>query len=120
MSGISRWPSFGIPLTPACHEGLLKNVLTPPPPEASGAAPVAHCVVQVSFHTFSGIYDFADANVKGSLFEFQYVLSWPFSLSWVPPAAIVNGVAACRLTETGPCAMLSARLSQPAAPVSPE
>ena len=52
-----------MPATPDCQEGLLKNTLAPPPPAARGAAPAGHWVVQVSFQTFSGMYDLAEASV---------------------------------------------------------
>src|SRR5438132_7809734 len=52
---MSRLPSVGIPLTPDCQEGLLKNELAPPPPAAIFAFWLPHCeTVQLSFQTFSG------------------------------------------------------------------
>src|ERR1700720_3997912 len=100
-----------MPATPACHGGFAKNTLAPPPLAARGAACAGHWVVQVSFHTFSGMYDLAEAR-RAELVVFQYVASCPFSLNMVPPTATVNGVAARTLTVTGPFATVSFSLSQ--------
>src|SRR6476620_3672021 len=57
-SGRSRAPSVGIPVTPDCHEGLLKIVLAPPPPARILALAPHWAEEQLWFQTFSGIYDF--------------------------------------------------------------
>jgi len=117
MSGRSRAPSLGIPLTPVCQEGLLKITLAPPPPEAVFAFWPHWAAKQLLFQTFSGIYDFAVPPSPVSVI-FQNVLSCPFSLNCVPPKATTKGLDARSLTEIGPCATVLP-LSQPSAPESP-
>ena len=57
--------------------------------------------MQLSFQTFSGIYEFTDSPVVGLLVDFQYVLGFAVSLNCVPPTATVNGVDASIFTEAG-------------------
>src|SRR5580693_1797928 len=93
-------------------------MLAPPPPAAKGGWPCWHCVVQVSFQASSGMYARADPSAL-PLVVLQYVASWPCSLNNVPPIATVNGLDASTLIEIPPTAVVSPRLSHPAAPVSP-
>src|SRR5581483_8754293 len=53
-SGTSRWPSAGIPVTPVCQLGFVKNVLAPPPPAAM--PPPFERAMAVSFQAVSGMY----------------------------------------------------------------
>src|SRR5690348_3903219 len=75
-SGTKRESAVGIPATPDCQEGFVKNMLCPPPLDQIPEL-VPHCAtVQLSFQTFSGIYDLADSLVVGSLAVFQYVVGF--------------------------------------------
>src|SRR5216683_6373699 len=104
-SGTNRAFVAGIPATPACQIGFEKAMLCPPPldqrPEAGHPGCPTCATRQLSFQTFSGMYDLADPPVVGSLEVFQYVLEFAESLNCVPPTATVKGVEASRLTDAG-------------------
>jgi hypothetical protein len=62
MSGTMRWPGLATatpPIVPACQEGWVVKMLTPPPPAESGLV-ASVFVVGSSFHTISGMYDLAE------------------------------------------------------------
>src|SRR5450432_3404456 len=96
-------------------------VLAPPPPAKRLDWPNAQVVTvgsQLSFHTVSGMYPRAEVN-PAPLVAFQNVESLPFSLNWVPPMAVLNGVEANPLTAMPADAGPKLGISQPAAPLSP-
>src|SRR5689334_22370595 len=103
--------------TPDCQAGLATLELGPPPPAAMLALLPQVAEVQLSFQTFSGMY--FNAVTGTDVLELQYVEERPFSLKIVPPTATLKGVDASTFTETGPVAVVSLKLSHPAAPVSP-
>src|SRR5262249_43138407 len=91
-SGRLRNCVTGSPGTPVCHAGFAKNLLRPPP---------AAMMPDPLFHTFSGIGEIADPYVA-PFDEDQYWLGTPCSLNCVPPTAMLYGLDARMLTESGP------------------
>src|SRR6478735_5385376 len=82
---------------PFCQDGFAKDALAPPP-VAHRPALRPHCAgVQLSFHTFSGMYE--SAVTRTFVLELQYLLVLLPSLNSVPPTATVNGVDAGMLTD---------------------
>src|SRR2546423_282450 len=118
ISGKSRFPSLGP--NPDCQEGFEKNMLLPPPVDHRPASVPQVDGVQLSFQTFSGIYDKADPRSIGLFVALQYLLSWPCSLNMVPPIATVYGLDASTFTEGPKISGVTEGSSQPAEPESPD
>src|SRR5258707_7172554 len=116
-----------MPVPPDCHAGLGKPVSVPPVPESPELAPPLPAerlalapqvvVLQLSFHTSSGMYERA-VSATGAV-DPQYLLSCPPSLNMVPPTATLKGVEASKFTDSGKVAAGEPGSSQPAAPLSP-
>src|SRR5271155_767670 len=101
ISGNNRKLPDGIPGTPVCQVGRGVMVLIPPPPDDS--PPIA----ESSFHTISGMYDFADPITSVPLAAVQNVLFVVATSAVgysVPPIAVTYWLLDGKSTASASCA----------------
>src|ERR1700722_15183404 len=126
ISGTNRKFPLGIPGTPVCQVGRGVNVLTPPPPEDSVPGTVAVAAMS-SFHTISGMYDFAELITSDPFAAVQNVVFVDTTSAVgnsVPPIPVTHWLLDGKSTAKACCSavvwsVLPEQSSEPLSPSAP-